>query len=594
MSENRPGPVKPCPAFRAVHDPDWLYPSEGHQQASRILFHGADSRHAITLLTGERGTGKTLLLRTVAAELKDEFRVGWIDDETRGLEDPLQSVPAAFGMNVDRMPVDERVTRMRRVLEDSERRGQPAILIVDDAHLLSDEALDELRQLADFRADGTALMPLLMAGETGLRGRLTEPQNRALYRRIGGHVDLPPLTPEETGPYIAHRFQVAGCECHAGVSPFEAGSFGVLHHWSNGVPGVLNEMIGRCLTEAQRTRPRKLGVAFVEGCLREMSLQRRLDAEPPRPSRPAPRPAAPVVDMPVRDEVSAAPPEPVAAETETPAQPVVPAAIPAPSPSSSRNLPVPVPRPAAPADPPPPRWGVRIASLLVLGALAGGLYWWQFRGDGPDETMASLGIADESFASRGVSEPVAARPATPSPVTRVGAAPDPGALLNEALQAGRRNPELATLLYERSALRGNPRAAYYLGQAFETGDGVAIDANRARSWYLAAGDIWGAKARLGDLGSRMIGQGAASAPVPLMQAVLPSGEVELHWRAAEGESPAGFAVEYVTEGGDDQVRRVETDRSAILLEGPLSSWRIITLNPDGRDGGATAWASPPP
>lgn len=570
-----------------------------------MLFHGAESSHRLTLLTGDTGTGKTLSMRVVAAELRNEFTVGWIDATKGALRDPLASVPAAFGLKLSGAGAGDVLLRMQEFLGDQNRQGRPAILFVDDAHLCGPDALEDLRGLSDPGGRGADTMPLLMAGAPYLRARLTDPQHRGLYRLISGYFDLPPLGVDEARAYIDHRFAVAGCECHAGVSPFEHGSVRVLHHWAGGVPEAMNEMARQCLRKAQAAGRDRLDAEFVDTCLRERGLKARPGAGvADRQDVPSVEPGQPVVELPVR----AAPPPTTAPPSSTVPRHEMPPVIDGDQPvSTTRSLPVLTSQPVRAEKSASSSPGLsRAAFVLAIAGAAGALYWWQIRERNPDlttiadtDTQPAQLRPDPDDLPPSAFTQFAQNPELPpvAQVERMVSMPDPAALMAEALSIGQDEPEDAALLYERAAIHGSARAAYYLGQAFEIGEGVNADPNRARSWYDTAEGIWGATDRLEGLSDQPVVQAAASAPVPVLQAILPSGQLELHWRAAEGESPATFAIETesddVTDQGVARIQRIITDRSAVLLENVPARWRFVTIGADGEDVAATDWFAAP-
>lgn len=596
----------PCPAFQSVHDPAWLFKARGHREALAVLDQAVAARRPATILTGAPGAGKTLLLRALAAAWEGRARIAWINGPDRagdplGGDRPANSVQALL----DVLPLGappgsaaQPMAELQRQLQSLAGRGAaPALLFVDDAHLLTDAALDRLSEIADLASEGTALMPVILAGDPTLAERLALPRNTALASRIGDSVALPPIEMAETAAYVENRFEVARCPCHHGDSPFDPGSLKVLHHWSGGVPGVLNEMAMRCLRDPDLGRRRSIGATPVEMLLRSGSAGARPMAAPP-PSAMLP-PAAFAATTAPHANAGQAP------NADVPLWGSVPA-------PEARALPVPYVQ----ADPPPrpPRRGrsalVGLALLAVIGAGVQFLIRPMQQGATlvPDSATTSRPAAlhrnepvpGQSLASARLFEPQAEAERAalasaedddaprPGPISAV---PDPAALLDEALAIGRFRPALAALLYQRAALWGNARAAYYLGQAYETGTGFPADMNRARAWYGAATGVWGAAQRLEALEAAP--PVVTAAPVPTMQASYVDGRTALHWRAAEGDSPDGFIVEYQPAGVGGEVLRLVTSLSAVLIAGPVARWRVIA-GTEGGDAPASRWIESAP
>lgn len=635
MNDLSPSTQPACPSFRVVHDPEWLYPADPVRSVLSRFDATVAASHAVTLITGDGGTGKTLILNVIDAKYRDRFRIGWLQPD-EGLSQPLTAALEAWRVDVPDLPMDQLVERTRQFLETSHNHSRGTILLLDDAHLLGDEELERLRQITDLRTAGAPLIQLVLSGLPELQQRLAETRHRGLQRHVGAHLHLDPFSASETVGYVAHRFSMGRCACHKGRSPFENGCFRILHQTSGGVAGRLNDAIQHCLAEADEAGLPTIGAAFVHKTLRALGLEQekakaKAEAEAAS-SRPATRPASPPPDK------------------------AAPKADPAPSPMPVPELAVvsnDAKAPSTAVAPARPRrkttgrkGGVQVAlglAFIAAASAAAVFYWndvpWSERANpaiasgpagGDASPSTALGAAElrsgeaetaptapeteeavlaqpntdagaepDAAAADAPTEaqPVIPAPDIPSGLPRVGSIlpfPDADALVNTALTVGMASPALEALLYERAALWGHPRAAYYLGQSFEAGYGVGVDINRARGWYSAADGVWGAQVRLEALEGSPVVTGLNSQARPVMQAVYPDGQTEIHWRAAAEESPVRFAVDYIMAGGDGEILRAVTDRSAILLDGPIARWRLVTLDVVGADAEAGDWMSPAP
>ncbi|MDP5306503.1 AAA family ATPase [Paracoccus spongiarum] len=646
-------PGRLCPAFRAGQNFVWMYPAIGHRTAMTTLENGVTSGHAVTLLTGDPGSGKSLMLRALAARFQQDERIAWIDGADDEGEDPFAAEPEAEAG-------DELSADLRQFLDEGGTAQPRGLLIVDNGEELSDAALDQLRRLARLHEEGALRVPIVIAGLPELRARLAAQPRPGLYDLIRGQAHLPAFRASETAGYVAHRLVNAQCPCHEGVSPFDQASLQVLHQASQGVPGVLNQMAQICLRDADAAGLSRITAAFAEKALRDArdgpagiaarsgqppqpgtgaaadlptAAGRDKAGAPARDSAPVPLSAPATLPAPVTLPAPATLPAPVTlsapATLSAPvalAAPIVAPAGPAdlpprqPLPSAAAARPRPAPPRAAPSEgSAPPRRSLRF--LLISGTLAagvtGGLLWYgaQGRTDAPagmatpegaapppaDAPADAPGARPEPLEEARAPGPDSLPPAwidDSAPMLRIsgGAAPpDAKALLDQGLQIGRFRPQLATFHYQRAALRGNPRAASFLGQAFEIGDGVPADARRALAWYRLAGNLGGAPSRVAAL--QDVAAGPSTLPaIPVAQVLFADGGVEIHWRAPRDESPARFAVEYLRDGEEAMPNRQETDLSAILLDGPVHSWRIATLDDDGSELASTGWiyAVPPP
>ncbi|MBU3030527.1 AAA family ATPase [Paracoccus marinaquae] len=551
-----------------VHDPAWFYPATEHRRAVIRAETAIEQPRPVTLLIGGAGIGKTLLQRMLAARCRDRFLIARIDRHDRLHKQPLQAALEAFGLKVADAPPAELLDQARLFLQEGQRDGLRPLLIVDDAQMLSEPDLAQIRVLAE------AGMAVLLAGRDDLSGRLEAWRADDL---IADQVDVPPFRDSETAGYVPHRFALARCPCHRGISPFDVGSLKVLHHWSGGVPGVLNDLMQHCLRAAGATGTAVIGAGFVDNCLRGTAIAPPVVLSPAKADTGQAKPSAD------RSAADAAPID----DPKTPLPPLraVPAGYLVSAETSGRW---------------PGAAGLILLVLPVLAVVGLGL-WWLQRPDPAGEVPEAIAIAPATIADRSMGselpEVADASPDAPHlpPVTELSTPPDPVVLMDEALAAGPDQAARAALLYQRAALWGQPRAAYYLGQAFETGEGVSPDLNRARGWYSLAIGVWGAEQRLGALAGNAPPAGRVAAPVPTMQAAYPDGRVEIHWQNGEGDSPAGFLIEYVTADGGGEIQRIETERTAILLPGPVERWRVIALGRTAADAEASGWntASPP-
>lgn len=576
-----------CPAFRAGLNPVWLYPASGHRDALAMLEVGIRSGDPVTLMTGDAGTGKTLLLRALAANLQNDERIAWIDGDDADDEDPFDADPPSQTDAPADGP-DSLAEDLQRFLDDDADGAGRGVLIVDDAHDLPDSALDQLGRLARMTDQGSVRVPILLAGRPELRARLAQSRNLDLQHLLRGQVNLPPFRAGESAGYVAHRLAVARCPCHGGISPFDSGSLRVLHHWSGGVPAVLNSMSQTCLRDADQEGLRKIGAVFAETSIRAaLSLTDDASGQEPLPSDRLVLVPDDGAQPPLRGAAASAP------VTDMPM-------------AAAQPIPAGVTRRSAIAEPKRRLWPL-LGYGVLAGATALGALWYSGLGRETDLTELAPPTTLPDNPVSPVPAPVVqvARADLPAAwqddtaaLTRIDAGsmvPRPTALLDEALEVGRFRPQEAAFLYQRAALWGNARAAYFLGQAYETGDGVGIDPNRARAWYVAAGNVWGAAARLAELPVASASD-SVSAAVPVLQILFPGGGTELHWRAATGESPIAFAIEFLRTGDEAMPESVVTEKSAILLDAPIHSWRIVTLDAEGREAAATGWVytTPPP
>lgn len=554
----------PCPSFAAAPAHHQLYMSAAHRDMLAMVATWSKGDRALLVLSGPLHSGKTVLASEIAALSLDSMRVGQVSLDGPDVDLAVE-VPKAFGLRSEHPMTD-----LARLL--AERRGPrgTCLLIVDNAHLLSKAAIEFLEDLT--AASGLPLpIYVLLVGRGEVAALLGA--SAELRDRIGGHLRVEPFVPAETAEYIAHRFHVGACSCHSGRQPFDAGGLWLLHVASGGYPGDIDLLVQHCLSRAGAAPEGRLDKAFVHACLADLVEAGEL--------------RQPLPDLPVDDRDLEALP------TEVPVVPAAEAAtdtaMAAPHRPSLRPY-----KSTAWDDPPARRWlkpalmAGAVAALFVLSSNLTTLSEGPL--DPPTETLSQ--VTEEPARDPEPEPEPAPVPALAQLDTRVEqAAPDPQDLLIRALAMGNDEPEAAIPLYTRSALWGSERAAYYLGQLYETGVGVTADPNRARAWYRKAPQISGAVARLRQMGPvPALPAGAELAPpAPERQVIFGSGQSELHWRNPAGPSPTRYRVEFITTGAE-RVQQLETGLSAALIPLPVSRWRVMALRPDGTSGPASDWA----
>jgi general secretion pathway protein A len=235
--------------FAITPDPRYLYLSERHTEALAHLAYGISEAGGFIQLTGEVGTGKTTVLRSLLQQLPPHCDVALIlnprvtpAEFLLAICDELHvQVPAGSAGSVKAL-----VDLLTHYLLDAHGRGRRIVLMVDEAQNLDPDVLEQVRLLTNLETATQKLLQIILIGQPELREVLSKPELRQLAQRITGRYHLEALRKGETIAYLRHRARVAG----ATRDLFTAGAQREIHRLSNGVPRIINVIADRALLGA--------------------------------------------------------------------------------------------------------------------------------------------------------------------------------------------------------------------------------------------------------------------------------------------------------------------------------------------------------
>lgn len=222
--------------FTLVPDPDYLFLGSQHKLARAYLEYGIKERIGFVVLTGEVGTGKTTLIKSLLREKEATQRVGVLYQTSVEAEDLLDLLLKEFQIRGHFAGSRAaRIGAFNQFLLSSHGRGEHVVLVVDEAQNLGPKALEELRLLSNLQTEKEPLLQVILVGQPGLRDRLRHPALRQLAQRVAIHYHLRPLDHDETKDYIRFRLARAG-----GSGIFTTSALDKLYDYTQGVPRRIN------------------------------------------------------------------------------------------------------------------------------------------------------------------------------------------------------------------------------------------------------------------------------------------------------------------------------------------------------------------
>ena len=198
--------------FELTPDPFFLFSTPRHNEALATLYHGVRGHKGFVVLTGEVGTGKTLLLRCLLQLLARSHDVAYayVFNSCLSPSEFLQYIANDFGLEVSGKNKGEILFALSKYVTDRGSRKLTTLLVVDEAHLLSADILEEVRLLTNLETTQEKLLQVLLVGQPELNGKLDATALRQLKQRIAHRSHLAPLDLNETRGYIERRLLMAG------------------------------------------------------------------------------------------------------------------------------------------------------------------------------------------------------------------------------------------------------------------------------------------------------------------------------------------------------------------------------------------------
>lgn len=225
--------------FSLVPDPDFLYMSSVHRHAAMMMDYGIVSGTPITLITGELGSGKTMLLRHLMTRLRRDVTMVLISNASGGPEEVLRWVLAAIDSPAAPSASHiENISKFQNFLIREYAAKRRVLLVVDEAQHLERQTLETLRLMTNINADKHELIQLMLIGQPELRQRVFGHDMVQFAQRIGAGCHLGAMTAPDTAAYVRHRLAVAG----ALDDIFTDRALALVHELTGGIPRLINQL----------------------------------------------------------------------------------------------------------------------------------------------------------------------------------------------------------------------------------------------------------------------------------------------------------------------------------------------------------------
>jgi general secretion pathway protein A len=243
-------------AFSIAPNPKYLFLSVQHQEALAHLLYGITRTGGFVLITGEIGTGKTTVCRSLFAEIPENTDIALIVNPKLNPDDLLASICDELNISYPEYQLTSKtyLNKLNERLISSHAEGRNTILIVDEAQNLSVDALETIRALTNLETDEQKLLQIILIGQPELRDRLSTHAMEQLNQRITARFHLHALSKDEVSAYIKHRLKVANCDSEL----FSKSNIDCIYKLTGGIPRLINVLCDRTLLGAFVSKQKKI------------------------------------------------------------------------------------------------------------------------------------------------------------------------------------------------------------------------------------------------------------------------------------------------------------------------------------------------
>ncbi len=260
--------------FTLTPDPRFIVFTPSYNEVLASLYYGLENAKGLIVLSGEVGTGKTTALRWILRRLDSSVLAAYVFNPRLSIEEFYHHVTQMLGIK-DWTNKSELLSLMGRVLEERHRRGLRTVLIIDEAHELSDYVLEEIRLLLNFESDNAKHLQIVLTGQPELREKLNQQNLRQLKQRVALRCSMHAFpNVEEVDRYITERLMIAGSEQ---PNIFTPGAVDFIFQCSEGIPRQINNICDNAMLAAYSAGEQVIGRQIIEAVAENLDMLPRKD-----------------------------------------------------------------------------------------------------------------------------------------------------------------------------------------------------------------------------------------------------------------------------------------------------------------------------
>jgi len=257
--------------FNLTPSPRYLYLGEVHKEALALLTYGVVERKGFILLTGEVGTGKTTMVQALLSSVDQDVHYVYLSNPVLSVSEFMDYLAfSAFKRKVHFKSKADFLVEFEAFLKECLQHQENFILLIDEAHKLSYELLEEVRLLSNMETADEKLINIFLVGQPELNEKLSEPECRALLQRISVRYHIKPLSLKETREYIKNRLVTAGAG--NGHKIFPGNTVKSVHQYADGYPRMINILCDNALLLGYSREKRTITPGMIRECYEDLKL----------------------------------------------------------------------------------------------------------------------------------------------------------------------------------------------------------------------------------------------------------------------------------------------------------------------------------
>lgn len=254
--------------FTITPNPHFVFLSTVHREAFARLLYGVDNHAGFIALTGEVGTGKTTMLRTLLTQLDPEkYKSALIFNPCMSAEQLLAAICREFGVESGEKNRYSYLDALNGFLIEQNSVGRTVILVIDEAQNLEPDVLEQVRMISNLETERDKLIQIILAGQPELNDILSKHELRQLNQRITVRCRLTPMKLNDTVSYINHRLKISGSRI---PDIFSASALKRIYRFSQGIPRLINVACEQALVKAWTQETRIVSSAIVAEVIKEL------------------------------------------------------------------------------------------------------------------------------------------------------------------------------------------------------------------------------------------------------------------------------------------------------------------------------------